>query len=97
MSKLTTDIGLMKTTILNWEHKVETGINNTGCVLCRQYYNSGMTDCEGCPIAEYTGKKGCNGTPFYNVPDEDHPDFKRYCEEEVQFLKEVLTSLEDQQ
>lgn len=51
--------------IKKWEKIVagkgcDRGSNN--CPLCKMFIRNQF--CDGCPVANYTGKDGCQGTPY---------------------------------
>jgi hypothetical protein len=34
------------------------------CECCKQFHGGWWRSCEGCPIRQKTGHRGCNGTPY---------------------------------
>jgi len=54
------------------------------CPLCRLDTEG---DCSACPIALFTGKTGCHGTPYFDW--EDGLDDTFYAKKELRFLKKV--------
>lgn len=57
-------IKIMQASVAKWNRIIE-GRNSDGGVLdcppCRIFY---ILVCTGCPIAEFTGKKFCKGSPY---------------------------------
>lgn len=49
------------------------------CALCQLYISN--WGCDGCPISDYVGLSGCEGTPYVDIYD--NPQL------ELDFLKEV--------
>lgn len=39
------------------------------CALCKAYFSSGMSLCNGCPVNARTGRIGCNGSPYNAFAD----------------------------
>lgn len=73
------------------------GIGVKDCALCRRFNQPGMTAyymCGGCPVKDYTGRKGCVGTPHEAVAAaQDQGDlswFLSAAQEEVEFLESLL-------
>lgn len=81
----------LKGSIAHWEQVVAnpgtTPIGPYECPLCH-LFNSGASDgCSGCPVAQFTGKPGCHGTPYNAFR------FNRTAETaqaELDFLKSLL-------
>ena len=87
--------------IKKWEAIVngtgeDNGIEN--CALCQKYHANA---CDGCPVYEYTGFRGCKGSPHeewgVHMAYEHRGSNKVLCDEclrlakkELAFLKEVL-------
>jgi hypothetical protein len=102
-------IKIMKASVAKWE-RILAGKGADGGVLdcppCRIYY---LLVCIGCPIAEYTGKKFCRGTPYprwYWHHVNDHEELRRrehcplcrqYATEMRDFMIQVLEDLENRQ
>ena len=63
------------------------------CALCEKFYG---LECEGCPVAEYTGESGCDDTPYaiaertfwYYLDDDSAPTPK---ERRLQRWKEAVS------
>ncbi len=87
-------ISIMESSVRKWE-KIIAGKGSDGGVLdcppCRIFY---MLVCIGCPIAEYTGKKFCVGSPYpdwhaHQVEAHDKLWKKVYCPECLRLAKEM--------
>lgn len=68
-------ISIMEASVRKWD-RIIAGKSSDGGVLdcppCRIFY---ILVCTGCPIAEYTGKKFCKGSPYgrwYWHQNDDH-------------------------
>ena len=79
-------ISIMEASVRKWD-RIIAGKSSDGGVLdcppCRLFY---ILVCTGCPIAAYTGKKFCRGSPYgrwYWHQNDDHGYLikKVYCEE----------------
>ena len=79
-------ISIMKSAVNKW-NRILAGHTSDGGVLdcppCRIFY---ILVCVGCPIATYTGKKFCKGSPYpawYHHQNDAHGFMRRkiYCEE----------------
>ena len=79
-------ISIMEASVRKWE-KIIAGKGSDGGVLdcppCRIYY---FLVCTGCPIAEYTGKRFCKGSPYpawywHQIQAHDKILKKVYCSE----------------
>ena len=90
MNKIT----IMESSVAKWD-RIIAGKGADGGVLdcppCRLFY---LLVCIGCPIAEYTGKKFCRGTPYprwYWHHVNDHEEFRRkvYCPQCLQYATEM--------
>ena len=77
---------IMKASVRKWD-RIIAGRSSDGGVLdcppCRIYY---ALVCTGCPIAAYTGRRFCKGTPYgrwYHHQVDVHGFMRRkvYCEE----------------
>ena len=72
------------------------------CDFCTLFLShpsgNGNLDCSGCPIFEYTGKKYCYGTPYWDVygarKEENPAEFKRLAKIELEFLKSLKEHIE---
>lgn len=57
-------VKIMQSSVAKWD-KIIAGKRSDGgvmdCPPCRIYY---VLMCTGCPIAQYTGKKFCRGSPY---------------------------------
>lgn len=85
----------------DWSDDMPVGSEH--CAYCRAFLNAHAISCNGCPVAERTGKKGCRGTPWEDVsdlewirmghPDWDGPEFHdeliKAIEAEYVFLAEI--------
>jgi hypothetical protein len=56
-------LAALKDSIANWKG-ISEGKARRECALCAALLNS---FCIGCPVNEKTGRKSCNGTPFYDA------------------------------
>ncbi len=90
------NIRIMQASVVKW-NRIIAGEQSDGGVLdcppCRIYY---MLICTGCPIAAYTGRKFCRGSPYpawYHHQNEAHGYMRRkiYCHECV----ELATAMRD--
>ncbi|MFH1134956.1 MAG: hypothetical protein V1816_02590 [Pseudomonadota bacterium] len=79
-------ISIMEASVRKWE-KIIAGKGSDGGVLdcppCRIFY---ILVCTGCPIAEYTGKRFCKGSPYpawywHQIQAHDKIIKKVYCPE----------------
>jgi hypothetical protein len=68
---INTQIIALQESIALWNDNYVAAVNNStfstdfqDCACCIEWYNS---DCNGCPIYQYTGKTMCDGTPYQNV------------------------------
>ena len=56
--------------------------NGGGCAYCNNYRNYYIS-CQGCPISEKTGFRGCHGTPWYDfsnaVMHDNKPEALRHA------------------
>ena len=88
--------------IVKWEGIVDGTVENDGprnCPLCQKFAHAGMPlgeRCNGCPVMERTGQRGCNGSPYvYYIAGQ--PSATKAAQEELDFLKslrdEKITSL----
>ena len=86
----------------NIESLDQANISANACACCRQYvstFNSHITsDCDGCPIALFTGRKHCSASPYsaasaaFDEVGGDFDDaFLRAAHEEVVFLEHIMT------
>lgn len=101
-------IKIMEASVRKWE-KIIAGERSDGgvidCPPCRIFY--GLI-CFGCPIAEYTGKKFCKGTPYgewhhHQIEAHDKIRKKVYCPECLRlatemrdFMKEIVAHMKAQ-
>ena len=75
---------IMEASVNKWNRIIEGKRSDGGvidCPPCRIFY---MLICTGCPIAEYTGKKFCKGSPYgrwywHQVNEHDKIKKKIYC------------------
>lgn len=57
-------IDIMQASVNKWQRIIEGRSSDGGvwdCPPCRLFY---LLVCIGCPIAQYTGKKFCQGSPY---------------------------------
>lgn len=63
------------------------------CALCEEHFNRNYNTCDGCPIAEYTGKSRCAGTPYSEfrsaMTDSNISNIIKAIEREIEFLKMI--------
>lgn len=55
----------LEVSIQKWQDIVDgegEDLGELNCALCKTFPRQ---DCRGCPIAEKTGKSGCDDTPYY--------------------------------
>jgi hypothetical protein len=88
------NISIMEASVAKW-NRIIAGKGSDGGVLdcppCRIYY---LLVCTGCPIAAYTGRKFCRGSPYpawYHHQNEVHGFMRRkiYCDECVRLATEM--------
>lgn len=66
----------------------------TDCPLCQKFNPFGRsTNCEGCPIRDDTGARGCSGTPYDMWSDEDEEDGGE-SEDNAQAMLDYLVGLD---
>ena len=70
----------------------------TNCPLCGKYWWSGLfrKPCDGCPVAEDTGKTLCDGTPYQDYRSlhscmdcEPWPDRQKIARAMLRYLKNL--------
>jgi len=92
----------LKGSIKKWQKIVDgtgtdKGVDN--CPLCELFWYS-PNFCDGCPVAERTGRPECEGTPYrdyrHAVADEDGESPKTYAVKELEFLKSLLPGEQDE-
>ena len=79
-------IKIMEASVTKWNRIIEGRRSDGGvldCPPCRIFY---VLICTGCPIAEYTGKRFCKGSPYvpwYWHQNDEHGKLikKVYCPE----------------
>jgi dienelactone hydrolase len=87
-------IKMMESSMEKWERIIAGKRSDSGvvdCPPCRIYY---MLACIGCPIAWYTGKKFCKGTPYgpwhhHQIQAHDKLLKKVYCDECITLATEM--------
>ncbi|MCP4105847.1 MAG: hypothetical protein GY749_09965 [Desulfobacteraceae bacterium] len=87
-------IKIMESSVAKWEKIIEGKSSDGGvidCPPCRIFY---MLICIGCPIAEYTGKKFCKGSPYgrwywHHIEAHDKIRKKVYCPECLKLAEEM--------
>lgn len=100
-------ISIMESSVAKWE-RIIAGKGSDGgvwdCPPCRIFY---LLVCMGCPIAEYTGKKFCQGSPYgawYRHQLEAHdkmikkvycPECLKLAEDMRDFMKEIVEYLKE--
>ena len=93
----------LNSSIAHW-NRLATGnsgeLENTGpkdCSLCVKYYRNNA--CVGCPIEDYTGFSGCQGSPYPALwkygHDKDHPRFQKAAAKFRDWLKKLPVEDED--
>jgi len=96
---------IMQASVRKWQRIIDGKGTDGGvldCPPCRIFY---MLVCTGCPIAAYTGKRFCKGTPYvdwYWHQNDVHgkmikriycPDCRRLAEKMHGFMVEIVESL----
>ncbi len=79
-------IKIMEASVEKWNRIIDGKRSDGGvldCPPCRVFY---ALVCFGCPIAEYTGKKFCKGSPYpdwywHHIEEHDKILRKVYCPE----------------
>ncbi len=93
-------ISIMESSVRKWE-KIIAGKGSDGGVLdcppCRIFY---MLVCFGCPIAEYTGKKFCQESPYiawyrHQLDAHDKMIRKVYCPECTKLATDMRDFMSD--
>jgi hypothetical protein len=93
-------LSIMESSVRKWD-AIIAGQQADGGVLdcppCRIFY---ILRCIGCPIAEYTGKKFCVGSPYpewYWHQIEAHDKFRRrvYCPECLKYAEQMRNFMAD--
>ena len=87
-------IKIMEASIKKWDRIIAGKRSDSGvvdCPPCRIYY---MMACIGCPIARYTGKKFCRGTPYvpwhrHQIEVHDKLLKKVYCDDCLKLAKDM--------
>lgn len=87
-------VSIMEASVKKWQRIIDGKGSDGGvldCPPCRIFY---MLVCIGCPIAEYTGKKFCKGSPYipwYRHQLEAHDKLVRkvYCDECLSLAREM--------
>lgn len=112
MTKTEKDLDLLRQCIEHWavmeENPLDGGHQPYGddCALCEEYVpTAGFAPCDGCPIAEHTGRPSCMGTPYGDARYawerlQEQPDDPAAAEEwnaasaaEIKFLRERQAEL----
>ena len=91
----------LEESIAHWERirdgkEPELGVAN--CALCKSFISGG---CVGCPVREFSGKPGCEGTPYVvwahltEVPNKlyriaETPEEIAAAQAELDFLRSLL-------
>jgi hypothetical protein len=87
-------IKIMEASVRKW-NRIIAGEGSDGGILdcppCRIFY---MAVCFGCPIAQYTGKKFCRGSPYgrwyrHQTNEHGHIRKKVYCPECLRLATEM--------
>lgn len=91
-----TGLRLLEKSVELWKKQVETGVRHD-CPLCEEYTPNNSDDdlcCRGCPIPQFTGRRGCIDTPFvdwlctgYRSPEETAA-----AKKELAFLKRLAAN-----
>ena len=88
------NIRIMEASVAKW-NRIIAGRRSDGGVLdcppCRIYY---MLVCTGCPIAQYTDKKFCRGSPYgrwywHQINVHDKIRKKVYCPECLELARDM--------
>ncbi len=102
-------IKIMESSVRKWDKIIHENRSDGGvldCPPCRIFY---FSLCFGCPIANYTGKKFCKGSPYgrwywHQLEEHDKIRKKIYCPECLKFatemrdfMKEIVLSLKAQE
>lgn len=91
---------IMEASVRKW-NRIIAGESSDGGVLdcppCRIFY---MLFCIGCPIAEYTGKKFCKGSPYpdwywHQLEVHDKMRKKIYCPECLELAKRMRDFMQE--
>ncbi len=101
-------IKIMESSVAKWNRIIEGKSTDGGvldCPPCRIFY---MLLCIGCPIAQYTGKKFCKGSPYipwYWHQNNVHAKIRKkvYCPECLRlatdmrdFMIEIVESMKEE-
>ena len=84
----------MEASVTKWQRIIDGQRTDGGvldCPPCRIYY---MLVCTGCPIANYTGKKFCKGSPYvewyyHQLNAHDKIRRKVYCAECLRLARQM--------
>ncbi len=87
-------LSIMESSVKKWQRIIDGESSDGGvidCPPCRIFY---ILVCYGCPIAEYTGKKFCQKTPYgrwlrHQIEAHDKMIKKVYCPECAALAKEM--------
>jgi hypothetical protein len=93
-------IKIMEAAVKKWDAIIAGKRSDTGvldCPPCRIFY---ILRCIGCPIAQYTGKKFCVGSPYpdwYWHQIEEHDRFLRkvYCPKCIEYATDMRNFMEE--
>jgi hypothetical protein len=87
-------VAIMEASVKKWQRIIDGRGSDGGvldCPPCRIYY---MLVCCGCPIAGYTGKKFCKGSPYipwyrHQIEVHDRMIRKVYCPECLKLARDM--------
>lgn len=93
-------IRIMEASVVKWERIIDGKKSDGGildCPPCRIFY---PLVCFGCPIAQYTGKKFCKGTPYgpwywHHIEVHDRMLRKVYCPECLRLAESMRDFMEE--
>lgn len=80
----------LRASIQKWE-RIVAGTereSESQCPLCEKFCVNSRDYCRGCPVAEKTGQRHCDGTPYYDFRDDGQSSVD--AQREVDFLKSLL-------
>ena len=81
----------LEDSIIHWRENITLGVEGASiamedCALCQMYYDRG--ECTNCPVRKKTGRKRCNGTPYYEAAHYlDQWDIFGDSDDELMFLE----------
>ena len=102
----------LEASIQHWRDNVsadrveDSSTGEEACALCKAFADD--DDCQGCPVAEATGRPNCSGSPYYNAYEArcvwntvntpvNRDAFRAAAQEELNFLISLRPSIQSHQ